>query len=256
MIKLHSLDDFAKMRKAGKLAAQLLNEIQEYIKPGITTLQLNNFAKQFIEKYKTKSACYGYKGHGKTPFPGYICTSVNHVICHGIPNEQTLEEGDIIKIDTTLIVDGWHGDTCRTFAVGKISPKSQKLIDATKEAMEVGINAAMPDATIGDIGYAIKNLIEKKYNNEYSIVEDYCGHGIGQVFHAPPQVEHNNNKGAGAKIKPGMFFTVEPMVNQGKKETRLLKDQWTVITKDYSLSAQFEHTIGISENGPEIFTLA
>lgn len=256
MIKIHDKSEFEKMRKAGKLAAKLLDEIEAAIKPGITTQELDDFAKDFAKKHNATSACYGYKGHGKPPFPGYICTSVNHTICHGIPNQQVLEEGDIIKIDTTLIVDGYHGDTCRTYPVGTISKEAANLIAATKEAMEIGIAAAQPDNYIGDIGYAIGQLMKNKYNNKYSIVEDYCGHGIGQVFHQAPQVEHINEAGTCELIVPGMFFTIEPMINLGKKESRTLNDKWTVITKDYSLSAQFEHTIGITENGPEIFTIS
>ena len=243
-----------KMRAAGKLAAQLLGELGEQVRAGITTLSLDKFAYEFINKYGTKSACHGYRNHTNVPFPGYICTSVNHAICHAFPTEQVLAEGDIVGVDVTLIVDGYHGDTCATFPVGAISKPAQDLINATKDAMETGIAAAQPGNHFGDIGHAIEELIARKYHNKYSIVEDYCGHGIGTTFHAPPQVDHVGDPGTGAEIKPGMFFTVEPMINIGTHETRLLKDCWTVITKDYSLSAQFEHTLGVTENGPEIFT--
>lgn len=254
MIKIHDKHDFEKMRAAGKLAAQLLSELGSMVKPGITALDLDAYAAQFIAKYGAKSACYGYLGRGSIPFPGLICTSINHVICHAFPTDQVLSEGDIISIDVTLIVDGYYGDTCATFAVGKISPQAQALIYATKDATETGIKAAHAGNYFGDIGHAIEELIRNKYRNKYSIVEDYCGHGIGTVFHAPPQVEHVGLPGTGQEIKEGMFFTIEPMINMGSNETRLLKDGWTVITKDYSLSAQFEHTIGITENGPEVFT--
>lgn len=251
---IHKKEEFEKMRTAGKLAAQLLNELENIIKPGITTLELDIFAQDFCNKYKATSACYGYQNSKKIPFPKYICTSVNHVICHGIPSQLKLVEGDIISIDVTLIVNGYHGDTCKTYSVGNISKEAQNLINATKDAMHTGINAAVDD--ISNIGLSIENLIKNKHQNKYSIVEDYCGHGIGTKFHAEPQISHCYIKEMSHPIQEGMFFTVEPMINAGKMETRLLNDGWTVISKDYSLSAQFEHTIGIGPNGPEIFTLA
>lgn len=244
-----------KMRAAGKLAAQLLVEIESLIKPGTRTLDLDIFTMNFLEKHKAISACLNYKGKNNTPFPKHICTSVNHVICHGIPSEQILQEGDIIGVDVTVIVNGYHGDTCRTYAVGAISENAKNLIEATKDALNTGIAAAQPGNHIGDIGHAIESLIKNKYNNKYSIVEDYCGHGIGNVFHAPPEVQHVGSAGSGPEIKEGMFFTIEPMINLGNKATRMLQDNWTVISKDYSLSAQFEHTLGITADGPEIFTI-
>ncbi len=253
MIIIHKSIDFEKMRKAGKLAAQMLSELGQLVKPGITTDSLNEYAINFTKKYNVKSAPFEY---GDPPFPGYICTSVNHVVCHGIPCDQVLQEGDIISIDVTLIVDGYHGDTCATFPVGKISQQNQQLIDATFDAMHTGINASTAGNYIGDIGHAIMELMKNKYRNRYSIVTDYCGHGIGTKFHQEPQIQHVGVPKTGAQIKPGMFFTVEPMINAGKYAIRVLKDEWTVISKDYSFSAQFEHTIGITENGPEIFTLA
>lgn len=256
MIKIHSKIEFEKMRKAGKLAAQLLAELGQLIKPGVTTLDLDNYAIEFCKKHDAKSACFGYKGRDNVPFPKYICTSVNHVICHGIPSaEQILKEGDIIGVDVTLIVDNYHGDTCATYPVGEISKQAQELIDATYQATQIGIANALAGNYLGDVGFSIQDFIRKKYNNKFSIVEDYCGHGIGDKFHQAPEVQHVGRAKSGPQLKEGMFFTVEPMINAGKKETRVLKDGWTVIAKDYSLSAQFEHTIAVTENGPEIFTL-
>jgi len=254
MIKIHTEDEFVKMRAAGRLAAILLAELGQLVRPGITTKDLDNYSIEFCKKYNTKSACFGYHGRDNSPFPAHICTSVNHVVCHGIPSEQTLEEGDIIGIDITLIVDGYHGDTCATFPVGQISKPAQKLLDVTFEAMNLGISASMAGNHIGDIGATIVNFINKKHNNLFGIVTDYCGHGIGQNFHQEPEVQHIGRPKTGPEIKEGMFFTVEPMINLGKGDVRVLKDNWTVISKDYSLSAQFEHTIGIGQNGPEIFT--
>lgn len=250
-IKIHSNDEFAKLRLAGELAANLLDELEQLLHPGITTLELDLYAAKFAEKHGAISACYGYKNKNNKPFPNYICTSVNHVICHGIPSEQVLQEGDIVGIDVTLILNGWHGDTCRTFGIGKISDQAQKLIQASEEALKTGIEAA--NGYIGNIGAAIAELIHTKYK-PFSIVEDYCGHGTGEKFHMEPMVPHNANRGEFEQIAPGMVFTIEPMINAGKKDCRLLNDGWTVITKDYSLSAQSEHTIGITENGPIIFT--
>lgn len=243
------------MRAAGKLASNLLDELSQQVLPGVSTYDLDMFAKNFIEQRGVKSACYGYKGGGSVPFPGYICTSVNHVICHGVPSkDQILQEGDIVGIDVTLIVDGYYGDTCRTFPVGLISKEASALINATEEAMYAGIAAVQPGNYTGDIGHAIEALLSEKYHNRYSIVRDYCGHGIGNVFHAPPQIEHTGDAGQGHLLQEGMFFTIEPMINAGGYETRTLKDKWTVISKDYKLSAQFEHTIGVTENGCEVFT--
>lgn len=253
-IPIHNKEDFEKMRIIGKYACQLLDEIENIITPGISTFDIDLFAARFIEKYALKSACLGYKGHGNTPFPANICTSVNHMICHGIPNKNHyLREGDIISVDITVIKDGYFGDSCRTFPVGKISSDAQELITVTKKAMEIGINQAYSSNYLGNIGYEISKFINNQ-PKRYSIVEDYCGHGIGKKFHQPPEVRHVCNKNSGILIKEGMFFTIEPMINLGNKHTKLLNDMWTVITKDYKLSAQFEHTIGIGSNGPEIFT--
>jgi methionyl aminopeptidase len=251
MIPIHTNEEFKKMHKAGKLAARLLLEIGNYIKPGLNCFDIDNFAKNFVEKHNVKSACLGYKGKGSIPFPSSVCISPNHVVCHGSGSEYVLKNGDIVSIDATLIVDGYFGDTCHTFAVGEISPEARNLINATKEARKRGIEAIKIDGNIGDIGFAIQNYIK---TTKYSIVEEFCGHGLGTVFHQEPEVQHIGTKGSGPKIKKGMFFTVEPMINLGKRHIRILNDGWTVITKDYSLSAQFEHSIGVSENGVEIFT--
>ncbi|WP_342262101.1 type I methionyl aminopeptidase [Alphaproteobacteria bacterium endosymbiont of Tiliacea citrago] len=253
-IPIHNKSDFEKMRVIGRYTYQLLNELENIIKPGISTFDIELKAISFIEKYNLKSACLGYKGFGNIPFPANICTSVNHVICHGIPDkEHVLMEGDIVGVDVTIIKDGYFGDSCRTFAVGKISEKAKNLIETTKKAMDVGIQQAYHGNFLGNIGYEIQHFINSS-PIKYSIVEDYCGHGIGTKFHQEPQIEHVGQKNSGIKMQQGMFFTVEPMINLGSKKTKLLKDNWTVITKDYSLSAQFEHTIAIGENGVEIFT--
>lgn len=253
-IPIHTQEDFVKMRIIGKLTSNLLDEIETFIKPGISTLDIDKFAANFIDKYHLKSACLGYKGYGNHPFPANLCTSPNHVICHGIPySDVILKEGDIVSVDVTIIKDGYFGDSCRTFPVGNISREAEELIKTTKQAMEIGIEQAFAHNFLGNIGYEIDQFI-KSQKTKYSIVEDYCGHGIGKKFHQPPEVLHSADKNSGIIIKEGMFFTVEPMINKGSKKTKLLNDHWTVITKDYSLSAQFEHTLGIGQNGIEIFT--
>lgn len=253
-IPIHTKEEFEKMRVIGKYTCNLLNEIENIIKPGISTYDIDKYSAEYIEKHSLKSACLGYMGSGKTPFPANICTSVNHTICHGIPDpEHILKEGDIVSVDITLIKDGYFGDSCRTFAVGKISQEAQDLIDITKQAMKIGIEQAFEDNYLGNIGHEIEEFIFNQ-SKKYSIVEEYCGHGIGKKFHQAPEVQHIGDKNSGIKLKEGMFFTVEPMINLGSKHTRLLNDKWTVITKDYKLSAQFEHTLGIGPNGPEIFT--
>lgn len=251
-IKIHSSQDFAKMRVVGKMAGELLVFLRDFIKPGISTLEIDSLAVSFIKKLGAISACLGYKGRGCIPFPASICTSPNYTVCHGVPCNYILKPGDIISIDVTLIFDGWHGDTCHTFCVGEISSETHKLVEITREARRLGIEAAVPGNFIGDIGFAIRNLVNRKFG----IVRDYCGHGIGRTFHAEPEIIHDSLPKTGEIIREGMFFTVEPMINLGSGMTRLLNDNWTVISKDYSLSAQFEHTIGITPNGPEIFTLS
>ncbi len=248
-IKIHTKDDFAKMRVAGKLAAETLDFITEHVNPGVTTDHLNTLCHNFITERGAIPAPLNYKG-----FPKSICTSINHVICHGVPSEKVLKKGDIINIDVTVIVDGWHGDTSRMYYVGEVAVKPKRLIQVTYDAMMLGIEKVKPGVHIGDIGYAIQTYVEK---HNYSVVKDYTGHGIGRVFHDEPTILHYGKTGTGSVLEEGMFFTIEPMINAGKCDTILSKfDNWTVTTRDKSLSAQFEHSIGVTKNGAEIFTLS
>jgi len=236
------------MRIAGRLAADVLDMITPYVVPGVTTDELNDRCHDYIVNVqKAIPAPLNYRG-----FPKSICTSVNHVVCHGIPSAKRLKQGDIINIDVTVIKDGWHGDASRMFAVGKVSPAAQRLIDVTREAMWIGIRMIRPGARLGDLGAAIQKFVEEQH---YSVVREYCGHGIGRVFHEDPQVLHYGEPGRGLELAPGMTFTVEPMVNAGKRHVRLLSDGWTVVTKDHSLSAQWEHTVLVTEAGYEVLTL-
>ncbi len=245
-IIIHNQENYQKMREAGKLAAQTLDFITPYVEEGITTLKLNDLCHNFIVDNGAIPAPLNYN-----KFPKSICTSVNHVICHGIPKEKKLNKGDILNIDVTVILDGWHGDTSRMFYIGIPSIKAKKLVEVTYKAMMLGIEQVKPGATTGDIGYAIQNYAEKQ---GYSVVRDYCGHGIGKIFHTEPNILHFGQKGKGIKLKEGMFFTIEPMINIGKIDGKLLNDGWTVVTKDRSLSAQFEHSLAVTKNGYEIFT--
>lgn len=247
-ITIHGLEDFAAMRKAGKLAAQTLDFITPYVKVGITTEELDQLCHKFILEHGAIPAPLGYRGYPKS-----ICTSINHVVCHGIPGDKKLLDGDIINIDVTVIVDGWHGDTSRMFAVGRVGVRAAKLIDTTYEAMMRGIEVVRPGATLGDIGHAIQSFAEKQ---GFSVVRDFCGHGLGKIFHAAPNVVHYGKPGQGLELKEGMFFTIEPMINAGRYEVKVLPDGWTAVTRDKSLSAQFEHSIGVTANGYEIFTLS
>jgi len=248
-IPIHNIQDFRGMRKAGKLAANILDNLQNFIKPGINTLQINDFCHHLILKNNAIPAPLNYKG-----FPKSICTSVNHVVCHGIPsNNKVLNEGDIINVDVTVILDGWHGDSSRMFVAGKTNKKNFNFLKTTYECMLLGITKAQPGNYLGDIGYEIQQYAEKK---NFSVVRDFCGHGIGKEFHTPPSILHYGNSGEGIKLLPGMFFTIEPMINIGSWEVKILNDGWTAVTKDKTLSAQFEHTVGITENGNEIFTLS
>lgn len=238
----------AQMRDAGRLAAEVLDMIGPYIVPGVTTDDLNTLCHNYIvDVQRAIPAPLNYRG-----FPKSICTSVNHVVCHGIPGDKRLKQGDIINVDITVIKDGWHGDTSRMFAVGKINPAAQRLIEITHEAMWIGIRRIRPGARLGDLGAAIQNFVEGEH---LSVVREYCGHGIGRIFHEDPQVLHYGEPGTGMELKPGMIFTVEPMVNVGKRHVRLLGDGWTVVTKDRSLSAQWEHTVLVTETGYEVLTL-
>ncbi|MGL6187924.1 MAG: type I methionyl aminopeptidase [Holosporales bacterium] len=248
IITLHSKEDFEGMRRAGRLAAQVLDFIQPHIKAGITTEAIDQLCHQFILDSGAIPAPLGYLG-----FPKSVCTSINQVVCHGIPENKHLFSGDIINVDVTVIVEGWHGDTSRTFFVGTPSPQAQKLVDITYDAFVKSIQMVKPGITLGDIGHRIQTIVEK---NGFSVVRDYCGHGIGKEFHAAPSVLHFGKPGTGIVLEPGMFLTIEPMVNAGRPETKVLSDGWTVVTKDKSLSAQFEHTLAVTENGFEIFTLS
>ena len=239
-------DSFEQIRVAGALAAETLDEVTSYFKPGITTDKLDKICYEFIRDNGGYSAPLFYKG-----FPKSCCTSINHVICHGIPSNKYLSEGDIVNLDVTAIVNGWHGDTSRMFFVGDVSVKSKNLVSTTYNAMMKAISIIKRGVHLGDIGETIQTHVEKK---GFSVVRDFCGHGIGKTFHELPNILHYGKKGEGIKLKTGMIFTVEPMINEGICNTKLLKDGWTAVTKDKSLSAQFEHTVGVTREGFEIFT--
>lgn len=251
---LLSAREMDKMRCVGQFAANLLNHLEPMVQPGVSTQALNDEAARWMQAHGAISATLGYAPPGHPPFTGSICTSVNEVVCHGIPNpKQILKDGDIINIDVTPILDGYHGDTSRTFQVGQVSTTARKLVEATQESMMRGIAEIKPGARIGDIGAAIQEYAEA---SGFSVVRDMVGHGVGRHFHSEPQVPHYGKRGSGLKLRPGMVFTVEPMLNEGTYELKLLADRWTVITKDKKLSAQFEHTVAVTEKGVEILTLA
>ena len=247
-IRIHNPEDFAGMRSAGQVAASILDDLVETVVPGITTADIDQTINELIARAGATSATIGYRGYQHAS-----CISVNHVVCHGIPGAKVLKEGDILNIDVTVIVDGWYGDTSRMYAAGKLSRKSERLIEVTHDALFKGIEAAKPGNTFGDIGFAIQSFVEA---NRMSVVRDFCGHGLGRVFHAPPNVLHYGRPGTGPVLEEGMFFTIEPMVNLGRPETKVLADDWTAVTRDKSLSAQFEHAVGITADGCEIFTLS
>lgn len=247
-IRIYQDADFAGMKTAGALAARILDDVAELVVPGTTTEALDAFIEAEVTKAGATSATIGYKGYEHAS-----CISVNHVVCHGIPGPKTLKEGDILNIDVTVIVDGWFGDTSRMFVAGKLSRKAERLIQVTHDALFKGIEAVKPGNTFGDIGHAIQAYVEA---HRMSVVRDFCGHGLGRVFHAPPNVLHYGRSGTGAVLEEGMFFTIEPMVNLGRPETKVLADDWTAVTRDKSLSAQFEHSVGVTANGVEIFTLS
>jgi methionyl aminopeptidase len=247
-IRIHEPSDFAGMRKAGELAARILDDVADLIDVGQTTEAIDDFIRMRVQDAGATSATIGYKGYQHAS-----CISVNHVVCHGIPGEKKLKDGDILNIDVTVIVDGWFGDTSRMYVAGKLSRKAERLIQITHDALFQGIEAARPGNTFGDIGHAIQTFVEA---NRMSVVRDFCGHGLGRVFHAPPNVLHYGRAGTGPRLEEGMFFTIEPMVNLGRPETKVLADDWTAVTRDKSLSAQFEHSIGITADGCEVFTLS
>jgi methionyl aminopeptidase len=247
-IKIHGAADFEGMRVAGKLAAECLDMLIPHVVPGVVTDRLDTLAREFILDHHALPACLGYRGYTKT-----VCISPNHIVCHGIPGERTLREGDIVNIDVTVIVDGWHGDTSRMYGVGQVAPRAKRLVDVTYEALDRGLAAVKPGARTGDIGYAIQAYVESM---RCSVVRDFCGHGLGKVFHDAPNILHFGQPGTGELLRPGMFFTIEPMVNLGKHPVKLLSDGWTAVTRDKSLSAQCEHSVGVTETGYEVFTLS
>lgn len=246
-VTIKTAEEMQKMRVAGRLAAEVLEMIAPYVQPGITTNELNDICHRFIvEQQHAIPAPLNYNG-----FPKSICTSVNHVVCHGIPNDKKLKSGDIINVDITVIKDGFHGDTSQMFLVGETPPFVQRLVTVTQECLYLGIRMVKPGVRLGDIGAAIQAHAE---SNRFSVVREYCGHGIGRIFHEDPQVLHYGKPGVGLALEPGMTFTIEPMINAGQRHVRLLPDNWTVITKDHKLSAQWEHTIAVTETGYEVLT--
>lgn len=245
-IKLHGPEGFAGMRAAGKLAASILDALEAQIVPGITTTEVDDIVREMTLAGGGIPATLNYRG-----FTHSCCTSINHVVCHGIPGPKKLAEGDIVNVDVTPILNGWHGDTNRTYLVGEVPIKAKRLVGITYECLMLGIEAAKPGNTLGDIGYAIQRHAEK---HRYGVVRDFCGHGIGRLFHDTPEVVHVGRPGTGPELKPGMFFTIEPMINIGRPDVKVLDDGWTAVTRDRSLSAQFEHSIGITETGCEVFT--
>ena len=245
-IKIYGPEAFAGMRRAGQLAAEALDLITEYVQPGVSTERLDDIVLDFALEHGAVPAPLNYRGYTKA-----ICTSLNHVVCHGIPGPRPLREGDVLNIDITLILDGWHGDSSRMYGVGEISRKSERLIEVTYESMMRGIAAVRPGHTVGDIGAAIQVYAEAE---RCSVVRDFCGHGLGLVFHDRPNILHYGEPGEGPALEPGMIFTVEPMINLGKPHVKMLSDGWTAVTRDRSLSAQFEHSIGVTESGCEVFT--
>ena len=245
-IKLHGPDGFAGMRAAGRLAADILDALVPLVVPGVTTGALDDVVRQMTLDGGAVPATLGYRGYAHS-----CCISINHVVCHGIPSDKVLKDGDIVNIDVTPLLDGWHGDTSRMYLVGDVPLKARKLVDVTHECLMLGIAQARPGGYLGDIGAAIQRHAE---NNRYGVVREFCGHGLGRLFHDAPEVVHAARAGTGPELRPGMFFTIEPMINLGKAGVKVLEDGWTAVTRDRSLSAQFEHSIGITETGCEVFT--
>jgi methionyl aminopeptidase len=247
-ITLYGEEGFAGMRKAGQLAAKCLDELYAVVKPGVTTQAIDDFILGFGLDHRALPATLNYRGYRKAS-----CTSINHVVCHGIPNEKPLREGDILNIDVTYVLDGWHGDSSRMYGAGELKRAAERLVEVTYECLMRGVAAIRPGGRLGDLGYAIQSYAEAQ---RCSVVRDFCGHGVGRLFHEPPNILHYGQRGEGQEIKPGMIFTVEPMINLGRAHVKLLSDGWTAVTRDRSLSAQFEHTVGVTETGVEIFTLS
>ena len=247
-IRIHEPGDFAGMHRAGRVAAQILDDIAAHVFPGQTTGEIDRLITEMVHQHGAQSATIGYRGYQHAS-----CISVNHVVCHGIPGPKALKDGDILNIDVTVIVDGWFGDTSRMYVAGNLGRKAERLIEVTHDALMKGIEAVKPGNTFGDIGHAIQSYVEAQ---RMSVVRDFCGHGLGRVFHAPPNVLHYGRPGREAVLEEGMFFTIEPMVNLGRPETKVLADDWTAVTRDKSLSAQFEHSVGVTADGVDIFTLS
>jgi methionyl aminopeptidase len=247
-IKIHGPAAFESMRRAGRLAAECLDMLAREVRPGVATETIDRLVFEFALDHNALPATLMYRGYRKA-----TCTSVNHVVCHGIPSERALREGDIVNVDVTLILDGWHGDSSRMYAVGAIPRRAERLIEVTYEALMRGVSVVRPGATTGDIGAAIQNYVEGQH---MSVVRDFCGHGVGRLFHDEPNVVHVGRAGEGVALRPGMFFTVEPMINLGRPHVKVLSDGWTAVTRDRSLSAQFEHTVAVTQTGVEIFTLS
>jgi methionyl aminopeptidase len=247
-IRLHGAEDFAGMRRAGRLVAEVLDMLADHVKPGVPTEKIDKLVYDYAMDHGALPATLNYRGYRKS-----VCTSINHVVCHGIPNEKPMRDGDIVNIDVTVILDGWHGDSSRMYLVGEVPRRAERLVEVTYEAMMRGISVIRPGATTGDIGAAIQAVVEP---NHMSVVRDFCGHGLGRLFHDEPNIVHVGSPGEGVVLRPGMFFTVEPMINLGRPHVKVLSDGWTAVTRDRSLSAQFEHSVGVTETGVEIFTLS
>jgi len=247
-IKLHGPEGFAGMRRAGRLAAEILDAMVPLVRPGVTTEELDRVIREMILDGGAVPATLGYRGYTHSS-----CISINHVVCHGIPSDKVLKDGDIVNIDVTPLLDGWHGDTSRMYIAGEASLKARRLVDVTYDCLMIGIEQARPGNHLGDIGAAIQQYAE---SHRYGVVRDFCGHGVGRLFHDAPEVVHAGRPGTGPELRPGMFMTIEPMINLGRPHVKLLSDGWTAVTRDKSLSAQFEHSIGITEDGCEIFTLS
>ena len=247
-ITIHAPEDFEGMRAAGRLAAETLDMITEHVRPGVTTGEIDRLCHDFMVGHGAVPATLGYRGYQHS-----TCTSINHVVCHGIPGDRRLVDGDVLNIDVTALLDGWHGDSSRMYVAGQPSTRAARLMDVTHQALMLGVAAVRPGRTLGDVGHAIQSYVEA---NRFSVVRDFCGHGIGRRFHEAPNVLHFGRPGEGPTLRPGMFFTVEPMVNAGRPEVKVLDDGWTAVTRDRSLSAQFEHMVGVTEEGCEVFTLS